>query len=304
MKLKIRSKFNLSDNLIGYLFLLPSLLGFILFIIFPVIASLLLSFTDWNFLTGFKGIKFNGINNFIHLLSFKDEWFTKSLINTLIFSIITVPVGLILGMVVAVIINKYVYFPKVFKVITFIPYISSIVASAVVWMVVFHPSYGPINSLLQSFGVEEPPKWFVDMKWAFPTLIAFQIWQTLGYNIVVFISGLKAIPSELYEAATIDGATELRKFIHVTIPMVSPTTFFLATMGVIGSFKVFDSINILTKGGPGNATSVIAFYIYREAFNFYRMGTANAAAWLMFIIIFIVTMIQLRGQKKWVNYDL
>ncbi len=291
------------DNIAGYLFLAPSLIGFIIFVGFPIIASLGLSFTSWDFLTGLKGIKFNGLTNYIQLLSGKDEWFTRSLFNTILFAAVTVPIGIVLGLITAVLINKYVYAPGLFKVLVFIPYISSIVASAVVWQVVFQPSYGPITAFLQALGVQNTPKWFVDTHWAFALVMLFSIWQSLGYNTIVFSSGLKSIPNDLYEAATIDGANELQKFRYVTIPMISPTTFFLSTMSIIGSFKVFDAIKILTGGGPGNATTVIAFYIYREAFTFYRMGTANAAAWVMFALIFVVTMIQMRGQKKWVTYD-
>lgn len=291
------------DNLTAFLFLFPCLIGFVAFIVFPVIASLLLGFTEWNFLGGLNGIKFIGLDNFKTLLSGKDLWFNESFKNTLIFAAITVPVGLAVGLIVAAVMNKYVYCSGLFKVIVFIPYISSVVASVIVWQVMLQPSYGPINSILTSIGISNPPKWFVDPKWAMPTIIIFQIWQTLGYNVIVFMAGLKGISSDLYEAASIDGASELRKFRNITIPLISPTTFFLSTMGIIGSFKVFDSISVATKGGPGNATSVVAFYIYREAFELYRMGTANAAAWIMFIIIFVVTMIQLRGQKKWVTYD-
>lgn len=303
----VRSRQTLSaqarDNIAGYLFLAPSLIGFLIFVAFPIVASFGLSFTNWDFLTGLKGIEFNGLDNYIQLLSGKDEWFTRSMLNTVLFAAVTVPVGIILGLITATLINKYVYAPGLFKVLVFIPYISSIVASAVVWQVVFQPSYGPITALLQALGVENTPKWFVDERFAFFLVMLFSIWQSLGYNTIVFSSGLKSIPNDLYEAATIDGANELQKFRYITIPMISPTTFFLSTMSIIGSFKVFDAIKILTGGGPGNATSVIAFYIYREAFTFYRMGTANAAAWVMFALIFLVTMIQMHGQKKWVTYD-
>jgi len=295
----LRSK----ENIAGYAFLLPSLLGFAFFVAFPIVGSLLLSFTEWNFLAGFKGIHFTGLDNFKNLLSGQDVWFSKSMINTIIFALVTVPIGLFLGLTVAVMINKYVYVSGLFKVVVFIPYISSVVASAVVWMVVLHPSYGPVNSFLLSLGIDNPPGWFTDMKWAFPTVMAFHVWQTLGYTVIVFMAGLKSIPPELYEAATIDGAGEVKKFRHITVPMISPITFFLSTMGIIGSFKVFDSVKVLTNGGPGNETTNIAFYIYREAFTFYKMGTANAAAWLMFIIIFVITMIQIKQQNKWVVYD-
>lgn len=291
------------ENIAGYLFLAPCLIGFVVFIVFPMIASLYLSFTKWDFLTGLKGIEFIGLDNFKSLLGGTDNWFNDSMKHTLIYAAVSVPLGIGIGMIIAVMINKYVYCSGIFKVLVFIPYVSSIVASAVVWQVVFHPSYGPINSALMAMGMENPPRWFIDMTWAFPLVIVFQIWQGIGYNVIVFSSGLKSIPPDLYEAATIDGANELQKFRNVTIPMISPTTFFLSTMGIIGSFKVFDAIRVLTNGGPGSSTSVIAFYIYREAFTFYRMGTANAAAWIMFFIIFLITMIQLRGQKKWVNYD-
>lgn len=300
---KSRSKLAAKENLAAYLFLLPSLAGFAFFIAFPIISSFLLSFTEWNFLSGFKGISFTGLDNFMLLLSGEDEWFSKSMWNTLKFVAVTVPVGIVAGLGAAVLINRYVYASTLFRVVVFIPYISSVVASSVVWMVVFQPSFGPVNSFLLAMGMEHPPRWFTDMKWALPTVMAFHIWQTLGYNVLVFLSGLKGIPADLYEAATMDGAGEMAKFRHITVPLISPVTFFLSTMGIIGSFKVFDSIKVLTNGGPGNETTNIAFYIYREAFQFYNMGKANAAAWLMFIIIFAVTLIQIRQQKKWVVYD-
>ncbi|ERL64075.1 hypothetical protein L248_1608 [Schleiferilactobacillus shenzhenensis LY-73] len=291
------------DNLIGYLFMAPVLLGFFAFIAFPVIASLLISFTDWNFLAGFSGIKFVGFANYAKLLSGNDAWFTPSFINTIIFTVTTVPIGLALGLIIAAFMDKYVYWSKLFRVFVFIPYIASVVASVIVWQVMLQPTYGPVNSLLHSIGMANPPKWFVDPNWALPTIIIFQIWQTLGYNVIVFMAGLKGISADLYEAAEIDGAGEVRKFFSITLPMISPTMFFLSTMGIIGSFKVFDSISVATGGGPGTATSVVAFYIYREAFQMYRLGTANAAAWIMFAVIFVVTMIQLRGQNRWVTYE-
>lgn len=291
------------DNLAGYAFMLPTLIGFFGFIIVPVIASFILSFTDWNFLSGFGGIKFAGLANYKLLLSGKDAWFTPSFINTVIYTVTTLPIGLILGLIIAVIMNKYVYISNFFRVCVFIPYISSVVASVIVWQIMLQPSYGPINSMLKAIGLTNLPQWFVDPHWALPTIIVFQIWCGLGYNVVVFMAGLKSIPNDLYEAAEIDGASEFRKFLSVTMPMISPTMFFLSTMGIIGSFKVFDSISVATGGGPGTATTVVAFYIYREAFQMYRLGTANAAAWIMFAIIFAVTLLQLKGQSKWVTYD-
>ncbi len=291
------------DNVAAFYFLLPCMLGFTLFMVIPVLASLGISFTEWNFLGGLKSMEWAGLSNFVKLVSGKDTWFLVSFWNTLIFAAVTVPIGLALGLLLASVLNHSVYGSSVFRFIVFIPYISSIVASLIVWQVVFQPSYGPVNSLLQSIGVADPPKWFVSVQWAFPLIMMFQIWQTLGYNIIVFYAGLKNISPDLYEAATVDGATALQKFHYVTVPMISPTTFFLSTMGLISSFKVFDAIKVATNGGPGKTTSVAAFYIYREAFENYRMGTASAAAWILFVIIFAITMIQLYGQRKWVTYE-
>lgn len=291
------------DNKAAFLFLLPCMIGFIVFVAVPVLASLGLSFAEWNFLGGLDKIKFVGLENFKYFLSGKDAWFSVSFWNTLLFAAVTVPVGLVLGLLMASLISRNVYGSAIFRFIVFIPYISSIVASVVVWQVVFQPSYGPVNSLLSALGVTDLPKWFVDSSWAFILIMVFQIWQTLGYNIIVFYSGMKNISSDLYEAAAMDGASEWQKIWHITIPGISPTTFFLSTMGLISSFKVFDVIKLATAGGPGKSTSVISLYIYKEAFENYRMGTASAAAWVMFIIIFLITMIQLYGQKKWVNYD-
>lgn len=291
------------DNAAAFFFLLPCMLGFLLFMVIPVLASLGISFTEWNFLGGLKSMKWAGFDNFAKLISGRDAWFRVSFWNTLIFAAVTVPIGLVLGLLLASVLNHGVYGSSVFRFIVFIPYISSIVASLIVWQVVFQPSYGPINSLLQSIGISNPPKWFVSVQWAFPLIMLFQIWQTLGYNIIVFYAGLKNISPDLYEAATMDGATAAQKFRHITVPMISPTTFFLSTMGLISSFKVFDAIKVATNGGPGKSTSVAAFYIYREAFENYRMGTASAAAWILFVIIFVITMIQLYGQRKWVTYE-
>ena len=301
-RMKRNARLN-GDGKAAFWFLLPSMVGFITFVALPVMGSLFLSFTEWNFLTGFSGIQFVGVENFKTLLSFKDAWFADSMRHSLVFTAVQVPCNVAIGLFIAVLIDRYVYAKKLFKVTVFIPYISSIVASAVVWMVVFQPSFGPISSVLRAIGIENPPRWFVDVNWSFPMIMLFQFWLGLGYTIIVFMSGLKGIPGELYEAATTDGANEIQKFFRITVPMISPTTFFLITMSIISSFKVFDSVNVITRGGPGRATTVIAFYIYREAFKYYRMGTANAAAWIMFVIIFIVTIIQLKQQNRWVNYD-
>jgi multiple sugar transport system permease protein len=271
------------------------------FFLIPVVFSLGLSFTRWNLASSFRNMVFVGIDNYRNI--FTDVRFTASLTNSLIFTVSTVVIGVSLSLILAVLISKLAYMKGVMKAMFFMPYVSSTVAIAIVWMILLQPRFGPLNQFLRSAGVDNPPAWLADMKFALPALIGMYIWQNLGYNIVVFIAGLSSISPELYEAADVDGAAGIRKFFKITVPMVSPTTFFLVIMGIINSFKVFDQVNVLTQGGPGTSTTVLALYIYREAFSYYRMGTASAAAWVMFTIIFIVTIIQWRGQKKWVTYE-
>lgn len=287
------------ENITGFLFILPGFIGFAVFILIPVIMSLGISFTEWNFLKGWGEITFHGLENYIRL--FKDDWFFASLRNNILFTAVTIPTLLVLGLVTAEIINRHCYGGNMVRVFMFIPYIASVVAICTVWQVMLQPSYGPVNQFLMSVGIENPPKWLVDEKWAIWAIIIISIWTQLGYYVAVFMAGLKNISQDLYEAAQIDGATSFRQFYHITIPMVRPTTFFLAIMGIIGSFKVFDLISVLTQGGPGNSTSVMAYYIYKTAFQEFKMGYACALAWMLFIIIFIVTLMQWKYQSNFTN---
>lgn len=289
------------ESLAAIIFLTPSFLGFLIFFLFPVLFSLVFSFAKWDMSSGISNIHFIGLHNFKSI--FRDIWFKDSMKNSLIFTVSTVAIGVSISLVLAVILTRAAFFKRTLKAMMFIPYISSTVAISIVWMILLQPKYGPVNQFLLSIGVHNPPYWLADLKWAMPALIAMYIWQNLGYNMVVYIAGLSSVPLDLYEAAEIDGAGAISKFRFITIPMVSPTTFFLVIMGIINSFKVFDQVNVLTQGGPGSSTSVLALYIYREAFKFYDMGSASAAAWIMFVIIFIVTIIQWIGQKKWVTYE-
>jgi multiple sugar transport system permease protein len=290
------------EGLAGAMFIAPSLIGFIIFVFVPVFMSLALSFTQWNFLEGYGAIHFNGLDNFKTM--FKDVWFTKSFMNNIYFTVVTIPITTGISLVLANLINRHIYASAAVRAMMFIPYIASIVAVCVVWQVLFQPTYGPINYMLKSIGITNPPQWLASFKWALPAIMIINIWQQIGYYVAVYNSGLKAIPGELYEAARIDGASEIRQFFSVTVPMVSPTTFFLVTMGVIGSFKVFDHISVLTQGGPGTASSsVMAFYIYRAAFVDFKMGYASSMAWALFVLVFIVTIFQWNAQKKFVNYD-
>lgn len=287
------------DFFTGMGFILPSLLGFLIFTFIPVVISLCLSFTSWNFMEGIEGIKFNGLANYIRL--FSDEWFLNSYKNNIIFTAVTVPVLIALGLVMATIINKYIYGGGVVRTMIFIPYIASVVAVCTVWMVLLQPSYGPVNEFFRSIGIANPPGWLADFKWSLPSIMIIYVWQQVGYYSIVFLAGLKGLPEDVYEAAKVDGASSIRQFFSLTVPLISPTTFFLTIMGIIGSFKVFDQISVLTQDGPGSSSSVMAYYVYRTAFDYFEMGYANTLAWALFVLVFIVTLVQWKMQAKFSN---
>ena len=274
-------------------------MGFLIFTFIPVVISLCLSFTSWNFMEGIEGIKFNGLANYIRL--FSDEWFLNSYKNNIIFTAVTVPVLIALGLVMATIINKYIYGGGVVRTMIFIPYIASVVAVCTVWMVLLQPSYGPVNEFLRSIGIYTPPGWLADFNWSLPSIMIIYVWQQVGYYSIVFLAGLKGLPEDVYEAAKVDGASSIRQFFSLTVPLISPTTFFLTIMGIIGSFKVFDQISVLTQGGPGSSSSVMAYYVYRTAFDYFEMGYANTLAWALFVLVFIVTLVQWKMQAKFSN---
>ena len=288
------------ETIAGYLFVTPSFLGFLMFSLFPLVLTAVLSVSDWNLVSGLRGIRFTGLANFKELIG--DTWFIDSLKNNIKFVLFSLPLLLMLGFLFAVLIQNFAFGKKTFKTIFFFPYISSIVAVATVWRVIFQPTYGPINQLLRSIGMENPPAWLMDPKWALPTIAMMYIWQELGYYILIFITGLQAIPETLYEAAEIDGANRWKQIFHITLPLVSPTTFFLFITGMISTFKIFDAVQVLTQGGPGSSSSVLVYYLYKVSFNFYKVGYGSAVSVVLFLIVFGVTAFQMKLQKRWVHY--
>jgi len=283
----------------GYMFIGPLLIGLTVLTLIPILASFALSLTSWSLVESWDKITFVGLDNFTKL--FNDTVFIKSLINNFWF-ILVVPATLIISILLAVLINQAVYFKDGFKVIYFMPYISSIIAIAVVCQVLFHPEFGPINQTLQALGVENPPKWLADPNFALISIMGITLWAQIGYNLIIFLAGLQNIPKELYEAANIDGASSVRKFFSISLPLLSPTTFFLLVTGIIGSFKVFDIIVVLTNGGPSNSTSVMVYYLYDQAFVNLKTGYSSAVAVVLLGCVMVITLIQMYGQKKWVNY--
>lgn len=288
-----------SENLAGFLFVSPMLIGVSILVLLPIFATFILSFADWKFIQSIDQLKWVGFSNFKNLLA--DEVFRKSLLNNAIF-LFTVPICMIISLVLAVVIDKSVYMKSFFKVAFFMPYISSVVAIAVVWQVLFHPSAGPINQTLMSLGIDNPPKWIADPEFALLSVMLIQIWISVGFNLIIYIAGLQSIPKELYEAADMDGANSWVKFRKITFPMVSPTSFFLLITGIISTFKVFDLIAVLTKGGPLHSTSMLVWHLYDTAFVNLDIGYSSAMAVILFLIVFLITIFQWIGQKKWVNY--
>jgi multiple sugar transport system permease protein len=296
---KIKRVKEKNENLVGLFFVSPMLIGVSILVLLPIFATFALSFADWSFITPLSQLKWVGFDNFTRL--FEDTVFLKSLRNNAIF-VLTVPICMAISLLIAVTIDKNVYMKGFFKVAFFMPYISSVVAIAVVWQVLFHPSAGPINQVLMSLGIENPPLWIADPNFALISIMIIQIWISIGFNMIIYLAGLQSIPRDLYEAADIDGANAWVKFRNITLPLISPTSFFLFITGIISTFKVFDLIAVLTKGGPMNSTSMIVWNLYDTAFVNLKIGYASAMAVVLFIVVFGITVFQWIGQKKWVNY--
>lgn len=295
LKLNRRKK----ESLTGWFFILPSFAGFLVFTLIPVLLSLLLSFTDWNFLSGVGSIHFIGLDNYVRM--WDDARFTASLRNNALFTLIVVPSVMLFSLLAALALNRNVYLKSAVRLMIFMPYVSSIVAISIVWGILLNPSQGPVNSLLRSLGIADPPGWLASSSWALPAVILISVWINVGYNMIIYLAGLQGIPRDLYEAASIDGAGAYRQFRNVTLPMLSSTTFFVMITTIISSFQVFALVFILTQGGPGTATTVITFYIYQVAFSFYDMGYASAMAWVLFAAIMVITWIQWVRQNRWVH---
>ncbi|MBD8067889.1 carbohydrate ABC transporter permease [Bacillus sp. PS06] len=280
------------DSTWAFILLLPSILGFFVFVLFPVVASFLLSFTAWDLLTSIQWV---GFENYINL--FKDETFRKVLWNTLYFTVVTVPVGIIISLFLAVALNQKIRFIKFYRAAYFLPVISSMVAVAVIWQWIYNPEYGLLNFLLSLVGIDGP-SWLSDTKWAMPAVMITSIWKGLGFNMLIFLAGIQGISESYYEAADIDGATWFKKFIFITVPLLRPTTFFVTVMAIIGSFQVFDAVFLLTQGGPARSTSVLVHYLYQNGFEYFQMGYASAMAYILFFLVLTFTLIQFSLQKK------
>jgi len=286
------------ETKVAWLFLAPSFVGFLVFVFGAVVFSLLLSFMDWDMLTA---PKFVGLSNYIRLFT-NDATFLLVLKNTVVFVLGTVPSRVIMGLLLALALVKRIPLRSFFRATIFFPVIVPTVAAAMVWRWIFNADFGLLNDLLYRLGVSNLPQWLADPKWAMVAIIILSVWKDVGFSAVLFMAGLQGIPEVLYEAAKIDGASRFQIFWKITLPLLSPTMFFVIVINVISSFQVFDQAYVLTGGGPGNATNTLVYYIYNNAFQWFKMGYASAIAWILFAIIFLVTFIQFKYQKRWVYY--
>lgn len=287
----------LKSNLIAYSFILPNLVGFAVFTLVPMAFAFALSFLSWD---GANPIAFVGLKNFTRMLG--DETFRISTWNTIYYTLGTVPITMVLSLLLAVLLNREIKGRNVFRVIFFFPYVASLVAVAVVWNMIFHPAMGPVNNFLMWLGMENPPKWTASTTWAMPTVIMASIWRGVGYYMIIYLAALQGISETLYEAAEMDGATAWQRFRRITVPLLTPATFFVSMMLTINCFKVFDLILVMTNGGPGRATNVLVYMIYNQAFINFDYGYSSAIAMILFVIVMVVTVLQFRVEKRWVSY--
>ena len=285
------------ETIAGWLFLAPALIIFASLVVFPVIMSLCLSFTEWNFLSGLEGIKWKGLANFERLFT-RDRKFMMALGNTVFYAFTTAPVSIVIGLLFAFMLNDKVYLRKLNRVFFFIPYICSMVALAAVFRFLFRV-YGPINAILNRVLGIDPVPWLNKTAYNRIPVVCVMIYAAVGYTLIVYMAALQSVPRELYEAATVDGAGALTRFMRITVPMISPTTFYLLIVRLIAAFKAFSALNIMgvSKTAPSLVTE-----IYANAFESYKFGYASAEAWVLVAVILAITLVQMVGQKKWVHY--
>lgn len=294
-RVKRMNKRKARNTLIGYSFILPNLIGYSIFVFIPICFSFVLSVMKWD--GSQTPMQFVGLQNFTSI--FGDKIFRGTLQHTAAYALMTVPITVILALLLAVLLNNKIKGIGFYRVSFFFPYIASIVAVGAVWNMLFQPDFGPVNEVLKSIGIANPPRWVVDVDWAMVAVSIVSIWKYMGYYMIVYLAALQGISSSLYEAAEIDGANGFQRLRYITIPMLTPTTFFVMIMLTIQCFKVFDLIYVMTGGGPGNATKTIVNYIYEKAFVGWKLGEASAGAIVLFGVVLVITLIQFRGEKKW-----
>ena len=282
-------KFN-KRELIFFAFILPSFLGCVIFIFLPSVFSFILSFFKWNLISE---IKFTGFLNYIDLLTSEDFWLILK--NTIVYAVSVTVFATFIPLILASIIKNKILGKEIYKTAYFLPFITPMIVVAMVWQWIFDLNICIINYILKS-----NLQWLYDSNLAMPALIFVSVWKLIGYNMIIFISGFSTINEQVYEAAKIDGANSKKIFLSITIPLLSPTIFFVLLITTISSFQVFDLIYLMTQGGPENSTNILVYWLYKNAFEFFNIGKASAIAYILFVFILTLTIIQWKLRKKWV----
>jgi len=283
------------EALYGLLFISPALLGLIIFNVGPIIAALVFSFTQYSILADPKWI---GLANYQKV--FQEDLVLLAFKNTAIYSLVSVPLGIAVSFAIALLLNR-IKGAHLYRTAYYVPCVVPSVASAVIWLVMLNPNVGLINHFLRLIGIEGPG-WLIDPTWAKPGLILMTLWS-IGTGMVLYLAGLQGVPQHLHEAAQIDGASAWRRFWVITLPMMTPTVFFHLVVGLISSFQAFNAPFIMTKGGPVRATYFVSLLIYDNAFAYFKMGYASAIAWILFIVVLILTLVVLKTSSSWVYYE-
>ncbi|MFN8440738.1 MAG: sugar ABC transporter permease [Caldilineaceae bacterium] len=284
----------------AYLFLLPSMAGFLLFVILPMLASVLLSLGELKLSGAFSWV---GIANYREMLN--DSVFWQTVRNTAFFMVTIVPLQLAFGLMLALALNQPIRGRVLYRLIYFMPVVTTIVAAAIVFQLLLNRDFGPISEIFWKLGFT-PPNFLGDPSWQKPSVVLLTLWKNTGFTMVIYLAALQGVPQELYDAANVDGATAWQRFRNVTVPLISPTTFFLFVLQMIGAFQLFTEAYVMTRGSsgtPAQATMTVVYYIYQNAFSYNRMGKAAAIAWFLFFFIFLFTLIQTRMQRRWVYYE-
>lgn len=288
----------IKDTIAGLSFLSLNITGFLAFTLLPVLASLVLAFTRWDILTPPVFVGFQNFWDLIH-----DKYFWKYFINTLIF-MTEIPLGMAVSLGLALAMNQQLKGIVIYRTIYFLPVVCNLVAVAMVWRWIYNPDFGLLNAFLRAIGISNPPNWLSSTFWAKPAIIIMDVWKGAGYNMLLYLAALQGIPQTLYEAADIDGASAWQKFWRITMPMLMPTHFFIIVMGVIGGFQAFGAQYVMTGGGPAGSTTTIVYYIYNNAFRWFKMGYASSIAWFLFLMMFGITVLQFRfaGEKAQIAF--
>ncbi|WIM98528.1 sugar ABC transporter permease [Actinoplanes oblitus] len=275
------------NTLLGWSFLLPNFLGFAVLTMVPVVLLFYYAFTTWDI---FGGAEWTGLDNARQLVH--DAGFWTAMRNTLYYTAFHIPLTLVVSLGLALLLNRRLRGVAFFRTVAFFPYIASIVAVAQVWNMLFSPGYGPIDAVLRAVGVDNPPGWTTSADWSMPAVILVGTWREMGYFMLIFLAGLQTVPGELYEAARVDGAGAWQRLRAVTLPGLRPTMFFVVVLLTVNSFKVLDLILVMTNGGPGQSTLVLAQYVYRKGFEENQFGYASAVSMVLFLLCFLVTVVQ------------